>query len=75
MRKVLVQSRVFFYSFAMSDTSTKSLLKALQDEQNRTNYLLREMPWDDKAFEINAEKILALKKAVLEIDPTAIEFF
>jgi len=59
----------------MSDTSTKSPLKALQEEQNRTNYLLREMPWDDKAFEINAEKIRLLKKAILEADPTAVEFF
>ena len=59
----------------MSDTSTKSLLKALQDEQNRTAYLLREMPWDDKGFEMNAEKISFLKKAILEIDPSAVEFF
>jgi hypothetical protein len=75
MQKVLVQSQVFFYSFAMSNTSTKSPIKALQEEQNYTNYLLREMPWNDKAFEINAEKIRSLKKAILEIDPTAVEFF
>jgi len=59
----------------MSNTSTKSAIKALHEEQNYTNYLLREMPWDDKAFEINAEKIRSLKKAVLEIDPSAVEFF
>jgi hypothetical protein len=59
----------------MSNTSTKSLLKALHDEQNYTDYLLREMPWDDKGFEINAEKIRFLKKAILEIDPSAVEFF
>tara|TARA_R110000868_G_C10751412_1_gene753199 strand:- start:686 stop:877 length:192 start_codon:yes stop_codon:yes gene_type:complete len=50
------------------ETLLTPLLKALEEAHSETAYLWREMPWDDKGFELNEQKIRSIKNAILEID-------
>ena len=72
MKKSLVGIGAFCHSVPAM-TLLAPLLKALDEAHSETAYLWREMPWDDKGFEINEQKIRSIRNAILAIDPTAIE--